>query len=272
MKPITSSIKRYPQAVFWGIAWATAFFGAYMNTLYPSMLWGFMVWGSFLGGIFVTAIVDGRSGLRTYFSRIVRWRVGIQWYAVAFLLPLVLRIGAFGLNLLSGAEVSPSFQWPEWGDLVFEMLIVFFIIALGEEPGFRGFALPRTLQRRSAVSAALILGVLHAIWHLPLFVLGEEPLIKVFLIISAWVFVTWIFNHTNGSVLIIMILHSAVNFWAGFFSPFFTGADAVRQETWLTVMYVAIAVLLVLVTGRELGRKPETSFDVMAANEPLAAD
>jgi membrane protease YdiL (CAAX protease family) len=236
------------------------------------MLWGFFVWGSFIGGALVTAIADGRGGLKTFFSRIVRWRVGIQWYAIAIFLPVALRLGAFGLNILSGASVSPSFQWPEWGDLIFEMLIVFFIVAMGEEPGFRGFALPRMLAVRTAVSASLILGVLHAIWHLPLFILGQEPPIKILLIISAWVFVTWIFNHTNGSVFIVMILHTAVNFWAGFFNPFFEGADALRQEIWLTVMYVAMAILLVMLTGRELGRKPEVAMDTMATDQALPAD
>lgn len=231
-----------------------------------------MVWGSFIGGALVTGIADGRSGLRTYFGRIVRWRVGLKWYAVALLLPLALRLGAFGLNLLSGASVAPDFQWPEWGDLIFEMLIVFFIVAMGEEPGFRGFSLPRMLAVRPAVSSALILGVLHAIWHLPLFILGEEPPIKILLIISAWVFVTWIFNHTNGSVFIILLLHTAVNFWAGFFAPFFSGTEAVRQETWLTVMYVAIAIVLVLVTGRELGRQPEAVELKEAERQALAAD
>lgn len=260
-------IKRYPQAVFWAIALATSFSGAYLNWLYPSMFWGFLVWGSFLGGAFVTAVADGREGLKAYFSRIVRWRVGIRWYAVAFFLPVLLRIAAFGINILTGAKVSPGFQWPAWGDLVFEALIVFFIVALGEEPGFRGFSLPRRLVSHSAISSALILGVLHAIWHLPLFILGEEPLIKLPLIISSWVIVTWIFNHTDGSVFIVMLLHTAVNFWAGFFSPLFEGADAVRQETWLTVMFVMTAVLLRIAAGPELGRKPGTTMPEMVTGE-----
>ena len=225
------------------------------------------IWGSFLGGALVTGIADGRGGLKTYFSRIVRWRVGLKWYAVALFLPLVIRLAAFGLNIVSGATVSTNIQWPAWPDLVSEFFIVFFIIALGEEPGFRGFALPRLMVGRSALAASLILGVLHAIWHLPLFVTGSEPPIIILIIISGAVLITWLFNNTNGSVLMVMLLHASVNLWVGVFNPLFSEADAARQTTWLVVVYIATAIILVLLTGPNLARKPEQPEVV---GEPVA--
>ena len=85
-------------------------------------------------------------------------------------------------------------------------------------------------------------------------------------------FFTWLFNHTNGSVLIAMLLHASVDISLLFFNPLFIGADAVRQTVWLVVVFVAAATLLVIVTGRELGRKPEAradnlSLDAMPAIE-----
>ena len=233
MNSMTSFIKRHPQVTFWGIAYFTFFVGFLMYVLYPSDLWQLLIWGSFLGGALVTGIADGRSGLKTYFSRIVRWRVGLKWYAVALFLPLIMRLAAFGLTIASGANLSTNIQWPAWPDLIFEFFIVFFIIALGEEPGFRGFALPRLMVGRSALAASLILGGLHAIWHLPLFVTGSEPPIIILIIISGAVLITWLFNHTQGSVLMIMLLHASVNLWVGVFNPLFSGADAARQTTWL---------------------------------------
>lgn len=272
MDPVTSFIKRYPQAVFWGIVWAASFFGYFMNVMYPSDFWGFMVWASFLGGALITAIDAGRSGLKTYFSRIVRWRVGIQWYAVALFLPLALRLVAFGLNIASGAAMPTSIQWPEWGDMLFELLIVFFFIALGEEPGFTGFSLPRFMVGRSALAASLIVGVLRTIWHLPLIITGEEPLTIILIIIAGAVLITWLFNHTKGSVLLVMIMHTSLNLWVFFFQPLFSGAEAVRQETWLAVAFVGAAVLLALVAGWELGRKPAAEAEAMVVTEqPLAA-
>jgi hypothetical protein len=79
MNSIRSLIKRYPQMTFWVIAISTFFLGA--------MLFGdiglLAIYFVALGGLFVTAVTDGRRGVKTYLSRIVRWRVGIQWYAVA---------------------------------------------------------------------------------------------------------------------------------------------------------------------------------------------
>jgi membrane protease YdiL (CAAX protease family) len=271
MNPITSFVKRYPQAVFWGIVWAVNFFAWYMASLYPSDLWLLFVYSILLTGALVTGIADGRSGLKTYFSRIVRWRVRLKWYAVALFLPLILRLAAFGLNIVSGAEVTTNLQWPAWTDLIITFVFVFFTIALGEEPGFRGFALPRLMIGRTALAASLILGVLHTIWHLPNFITGDDSLSVVFIIIAGSVMIAWLFNNTNGSVFIIMILHSSVNLWAEVFSPLFTGVDAERQTIWLAVVFVATAVLLTVLTGRELGRKPETEMKtITTVDQPLA--
>jgi membrane protease YdiL (CAAX protease family) len=267
MNSITAFVKRHPQVTFWGIAYLTFFVGYFLYVLYPSELWNFVIWSVALGGALVTGIADGRDGLKTYFSRIIRWRVGLKWYAVALFLPLAMRLAAFGLNIVSGATVSTNIQWPAWPDLITEILIVFFLIGLGEEPGFRGFALPRLMVGRSALAASLILGVLHAIWHLPLFITGSDSPINILIIISGAVLITWLFNHTNGSVLMIMLLHASVDLWVGLFNPLFSGADAARHATWLVVVYVATALILVLVTGPNLARTPTQPE---AVGEPVA--
>jgi membrane protease YdiL (CAAX protease family) len=271
MNPITSFIKRYPQATFWAIAWFTWFLGWYLLSLYPSDLWALFMYGPFLTGILVTAIADGRSGLRTYFSRMVRWRVGIQWYAVALFLPPVIRLAAAGLNILSGASMPVNIQLPPWTDLIAGFLFPsFFLVALGEEPGFRGFALPRLLVGRSALSASLTLGVLHAIWHIPVIIFGGDTPLVVVIVISGAVINTWLFNNTNGSVLMAMLLHASIDLMVGIFNPWFTGADAERHVVMQVVVFVAVGVLLPILTGKELGRKPEASMEGMAVDQPLA--
>ena len=67
--------------------------------------------------------------------------------------------------------------------------------------------------------------------------------------------------------MIIMILHTSVNFWGDIFRPLFTGPDVMKQEIWLTVAYVGAAVLLALVAGRELGRKPAAEAETMLVAE-----
>ena len=277
MSSNSNIIKRYPQATFWLLAWSTWFLGFYMSTIYPSELWNLIIYTPFLVGIFVTAFADGREGLKIFFSRIVRWRVGIQWYAAALLIPPVLYLVAAGLNLLSGATIATNIQWPELTEFFFGILIFsFLMVALGEEPGFRGFALPRLLTRHPAFAAGLILGVLHAIWHLPLFIGGGVvPIMStVLIIISGAVINTWLFNHTNGSVLLAMLLHvsiDAVSGDVGLLKLLFSGADAERQAIWLAVVYIGMVILLRFVTGRELGRKPEMHTRTVVTEPAVAA-
>jgi membrane protease YdiL (CAAX protease family) len=277
MNPITSLIKRYPQATFWVLAWATWFLGIFLSMIYPTELWNLIIYSPFLIGVLVTAIADGRAGLKTFFSRIVRWRVGLKWYAVALLTPSVLYLVAVGLNVLSGASIATDIQWPAFSEFIGGLLFFsFLMIALGEEPGFRGFALPRLLVGRSAIAAALILGVLHVIWHVPTFLGGGLiPIVcTVLIIISGAVLNTWLFNHTNGSVLLAMLLHVGIDIASGdvgILKNLLTGADLERQIIFQAVAFVAMAILLPLLTGKDLGRKAEASMDTLPAEQPAMA-
>jgi len=284
MNAISSFIKRHPQVTFWGIAcitfWTAAFIGF-------TGLWGLLIYGSFLGGALVTGIADGRSGLKAYFSRIVRWRVGLKWYAVALFLPLVLYLVAFGLNIVSGAPLPTNPQWPSWTAILAAFFGQgFLLIALAEEPGFRGFALPRFLANRSALAAALIVGLLHTLWHLP-FLIGALSegypmgvLTNLMIIVSGSVFFTWLFNNTNGSVLIAMLMHASVDLFGGDGSPLtlgplysgFSGAELVRQDLLQGIVFVAAAILIIVVTKFALGRKSEPDMGAMVAKQPMVAD
>ncbi len=270
MNAVTAVIKRHPQITFWLIAWSTSFFGFYMRAIHPSELWLFFIYGSCLGGALVSGIADGRAGLKTYLKRIVRWRVGVRWYAIALLLPLLLRLIAFGLNIAAGAKITAGAKLPDIGELVFGFFFILIVIALGEEPGFRGFALPRLMIGRSALLASVILGVLHTIWHIPLFITGEDSPVVILIIISGAVLNTWLFNRTNGSVFIAMFLHASVNLWVGVFNPFFSRADPARLNIWLAAAYVVMAVAIPLFTGPELGRKRETTGEVKAMDQPAS--
>lgn len=271
MNSITSIIKRYPQAAFWVIAWSTFFFGYSMYLRTGNDAWQFLILATFLGGAFVSGIADGRKGLKTYFGRIVRWRVPIKWYAVAIGLPLVLRLAAFGVNIAAGAELVANPTWSV-GDIVFELILVFFVVALGEEPAFRGFALVRLMKHNNALKASLILGLFHVIWHLPLFLSGDDSPMIIPIIMAGAILNTWLFNNTNGSVLLNMIMHTSVNLWVGIFNPFFSEADAANQTTWLMIAYIAAAVLITLISGKHLSRKGEIKTGSTTAEPQLAAN
>jgi len=271
MNSIASFVKRYPQGVFWGIAFAIPWGGYVVNILYPSDFWQLTVWGIALGGALVTWIADGGVGLKSYFSRIVRWRAGIQWYVIGVLVPFVVGFVAFGLTLLFGTQGLVDVQFPELSKVIGVYVLSFFFIALGEEPGFRGFALPRFMTNRSAIGASLIVGILHTLWHLPLVLGGGLHPIDLLHPLCGAFLLTWIFNKTNGSVFVVMLVHAASDTSAGLFGSLFSGANALQFTIWQGAAFVAMAILVCVFAGRELGRKPEAAIDTLAAEQSAMA-
>jgi membrane protease YdiL (CAAX protease family) len=268
MSSITGYINRHPQTSFWIIACGTFYLAFLGYMMVPSDAWQLAIYFTFIGAIIVTAIADGRTGLRTFFSRIVRWRVNVVWYAVALFLPLLINLTAVGINLALGGQISSPFQLSLLPALIPQFIYAFFVIAPGEEPGFRGFALPRLLIGRTALSASLILGVLHVLWHLPLFVFGLDSPMTILIVMAGAIINTWLFNKTNGSVLLNMLLHASVDTCFEIFNPMFTEAAAVRQGVILMLVFVAVGVLLWLVSGSELGRRRGATMEADAMDQP----
>ena len=103
----------------------------------------FGLFGPALAAIIVAAVTAGKSGVKALLSRVVRWRVGLPWYVIALGLPTLLSLATAGLNYLLGA---PAFV--QVGSLtVFDLVL--FVLVVGEELGWRGYALPRLLEKRS---------------------------------------------------------------------------------------------------------------------------
>lgn len=255
-----SFITRYPLAVFFGVAYATSFAGFTGSVLFPSGWWAVFVYGPFIGAFIVIAVTEGRAGLRTWLRRMVRWRVPVWAYLFALLLPVALQAAAFQVNRILGvAAVSNTTSELDIG-LAAEFVFVLLFIGVAEEPGFRGFALHRLLTKRPPLAASLILGVLHSIWHLPLFVSGAEPIAIVPIIISGSVLLTWLYVYTRGSVLLTMCMHASVNTSAGYVGSFFSEDETARYTLVLAVVYILAAIILVGITGPRLSTESALGF------------
>ena len=185
--------------------------------------------GPLVAGIVMTAIVFGRPGLREYFSRLVRWRVGGQWYAVALIIPVLLCLVAVAIAFcfVPRSQIS-ALSMEKLRELPDRFLFILLFIGLGEEPGWRGFALPQLQTKHSPLIASVILAPLWVIWHLPL--IGNEfpwPIVAPFVVsvFGATFVLTWVFNGTKGSVLLPMLTHATVNtVGSGLMFPLFSGA------------------------------------------------
>jgi membrane protease YdiL (CAAX protease family) len=257
-----SLVRRYPLTAFFVLACALSWWPwiLYSFDIVPNPIVGV---GPFLAALVVLAITEGKSGVMGLLRRMVRWRVGLQWYAVALLLPIVVILAAAALNvfLLGAQRTSSVADLGGWSSFLLLFLLSLLIPGLAgtwEEPGFRGYALPRLQFRYSALIASLILGVLWAFWHLPFVVTGEQIWIDAILFIIEWSIVyTWLFNNAKGSVLIVMLFHAMNNTFSNAFeSQMFSGADSVNQAWLRLALWGVVAIVLVIVYGSQnLSRK-----------------
>jgi membrane protease YdiL (CAAX protease family) len=205
-------------------------------------------------------ILRERGGIKKLISGWGKWRVRFGWY-VAALSPLFVSFLVAAIFLVHGSE--PRF--PEQSvalPLVISLVLSTITGAMGEELGWRGFLLPRLQQRLGALSSSLIVGVVWALWHLPLWFLpgygwDEIPYLAFALVaISTSVLMTWVLNNTDGSLVMASIIHLMMNY--GLSVVGILGLIPSPRDYWMvaSVLFVAYAVLVVLLTGpRKLSRK-----------------
>jgi CAAX protease family protein len=214
--------------------------------------------GPFVAAIIMTAFVSGRPGLREFFSRLVRWRVGVKAYAIVFLIPILICLIAVGITLCFAAPAS-DLSIEKLCELPERFLFIFLFIGLGEEPGWRGFALPQLQTKYSPLVASLILAPVWALWHLPL--VGNEfpwPIVPAFLLslFGATFMLTWLFNRTNGSVFLPMLFHATVNtVGAGLIFPLFSGAALILLWYIYGVIWVCLGLATLLFSANSRARR-----------------
>ena len=273
MYRVSALVKRHPLATFFVLAYVLSWWPwiLYEFGAFPLPIASF---GPFLAAIVVLALTEGKAGLIGLFRRMVRWRVSPGWYVVALLLPAVLATAATVLNVMLGAEPPSAAELNGWTGLFAIFAIRLLVPGFGgawEEPGWRGYALPRLQSRRSALAASLILGALIAVWHLPLMVAGQVAYSDIVLIFAGTIVYNWVFNNAHGSVLIIMLMHAANNTVSGaFFSPMFSGGDSIRQSWLLALVWTVVAILVTVISGSEhLSRKYHKQEEALPDSESV---
>lgn len=229
-------------------------------------------YGPALAALIAAAVCTGLSGLKDLGQRLVRWRVGVRWYFVVLLLPVAQAFLALGLHLLFGGEwarpsIDPALPGadatnPLWlRVLLLGLMFTLGFDGLGEELGWRGFALPKLLERHSALTASLVLGAIWAAWHLPFALtpgsaMADRPFYEHLpRIFAASILFTWVFNHTRGSILLAILFHAAGNLTVNLLPVWLPGIYGVG--IWADVVPWLVVFAVVAVEGPAwLARRP----------------
>lgn len=243
-------MRRYPLIAYFVLAYALTWW-VYPLLRFNPLIGLLGLFGPALAAIIVTAITEGRPGVRALLGRIVHWRVPVPWYLVAIGVPTMLSLLAAGLSAWLGPAVL------RFGQLtVLDFVLV--ILVLGEELGWRGYALPKLLERFSPLIASLILGMLWGLWHLPTFFIPGtpqfgQPVVAFLIMTTAYsILMTWVFLRTGGSVLIATLFHGAINVSQGYF---LAGTEPADRYWWIALAYGAGALALAAVLGPGLARR-----------------
>lgn len=181
----------------------------------------------FLLGVFAPGLVaialtvgaSGRSGVARLLAGITRWRVAGRYYAFAALLAAASRLAAAALLGLATGEWSPLGPTPL--PLLIAAAVLSAPVQAGEEVGWRGYLLPRLASAVGLGPASVVVGLIWAAWHLPLFfIAGSGSDGQSFPVYALWVVpwavaLAWLYWRTGGSLLLAMLLHAAINNTSG---------------------------------------------------------
>ena len=226
----------------------------------------------FLLGVFAPAFValaltaysEGSAGVVRLLRRIGKWEVGARWYLFA--------IGYMAATKLLAALIHRFIMgaWPTFGDTSLPLMLGAILLSTwaqaGEEIGWRGYALPRLATHLGLGGASVCLGVIWALWHLPLFFLpgsgsdGQSFPIYLLHLTALSVAISWLYWKTEGSLLLVMLMHASVNNTTGIVPAAVPDAvDATSFQgsvvAWATVgvSWVVAAVLLYRMRRAERG-------------------
>lgn len=224
---------------------------------YPIYLIG--VFGPAIVAVALTAKAGGRAAVRELLGQMLRWRVHVRWYvfAISYMAGIKLLV-ALIYRLATG-------DWPRFGHDHWYVILLAIILSTpvqaGEEIGWRGYALPRLFARWDLARASIILGIIWACWHLPFFFIqgvdksGQSFPIYLLQVTALSVAAAWLYWRTRASLLLVMLMHSAVNQTLGIVPSTVSGAANVFSFSaslvaWLTVGLLCVGAVYFLVQMR----------------------
>jgi len=230
---------------------------------FPKILyWILSAWSPTISAILISGLIGGWNQIKSLLKGFLKWRVGIKWYLAAFFIMLGPLVFALIYNLFGGESpgIDPNLTIPI---ILYYLLFTFLSGPLSEEAGWRGFALPRLQSRFSALISSIILGLIWAFWHLPLYFIEERLELYIFvpLVLVISILMTWVYNNSRGSLILTLIMHFSFNFDMAFLVGYL---GLMPQMIFYISASIGIGVYLIAVIlyagPKKLSKKPESEI------------
>lgn len=263
-----SGIRRYPIVAYFVLAFVISWGGILLATVpsgFPGdkedaglfvLVFASMAAGPSIAGIVMTAVMEGRTGLRELLARVTRWRVPLRWYAVALLTAPVLLAVIFGLLSLVSPVFTPGIlTTADRVGLLLYACVGGLAAGVFEEIGWTGFATPRMLRWTSLLLMSLTLGLIWSVWHMLPDVWGSTAAFGSLLVprMLLWTVVmmtpyrllmTWVYTHTR-SVLVAMLMHAVFPGGQALLAP--VAASPAQHLLWYAIFAAALWALALIV-------------------------
>jgi uncharacterized protein len=223
--------------------------------------------GPAVAAVVVTLLSEGQEGLLRLVRQLGRWRISGRWYLAAIGLPCLMVAVSAALTVAGGAPARDLGPNPGWLLLIGTFVSTLVIVGLFEELGWRGYALPLLQRNLTALAAALLLGVVWALWHIP--ELASDPTQQrppvpfLLMIVAQSVLLAWIYNSTaipasrrdsggqgtSGSVPLCMVFHAMFNTAGALIFPAFAGPHYLALWWTLALLHVLAALAVIAYAG-----------------------
>ncbi|HEX2993639.1 MAG TPA: type II CAAX endopeptidase family protein [Anaerolineales bacterium] len=272
MQTLTLRIKRHVLVIFYTLTISLTF-AATLLPLPGEVIPVVMVFIPALMAIALTALTDGMAGVRALLSKLAQWRISLKWVVIALALAFIIRLAvsliAIGLGLISTIQLRPG------GAAQYVILaVIFFVFAIPEELGWRGYALPKLLAQYSPLVAGLTIGVLWGSLHLALLLPGmmnegAPSLPTVLALVGGSVLFTWLYVNSGGNIVLTTLFHAAQSFFL-----ILNEGITLEHQSWLLAgVYLATAIIIALISGPNLTAKTvagvSRAIDSVRSDQPL---
>jgi len=278
MRTVTAFIKRHPVLAYYLLTFALSW-GSVLMVLGPSWFTGAptdvqlplvylaMLTGPTITGLLLTGLVRGKAGFRDLVSRLLRWRVGARWYAVALLTaPLLMMASLLALSPLSAGFLPSILVTDDKATLLLTGVAAGLSAGFFEELGWMGFAVPGLRPRHGILTTGLIVGLLWGAWHFPLFSGGDPsgaippalfvPVLLFSFLPAYRVLIVWLYDRT-GSLLVAILMHVSLTASTQILQPLdVAGVFAMTYDLVLAVSLWVVIAAIAVANGWHLSRQP----------------